>query len=202
MKDADGRHGVPRGTHGTEGMTGLTKMQLDYCNNLIKGDNKVQAARKAYPNSGKGSIKNLAWRNWRNKNCQRYLEDQLMTSDVASKATKELFRLIHATKVVSIDGENEEVPDNMARLKSIEMYLKLVQTIAKDVPADPEGAFEDTFWIDWYKQENGREPSAEELAEFKGRNVEVSSNEVQERLFGSTALPPVKVSFNPKTFVD
>lgn len=192
--------GLVRGTKGTEGMTGLTKAQLDWCNNMIEGDNKHRAAVRAYPNAGGGSVRALASRNWRNKNCQRYLEDQIMTSGVVDKATKELTRLIHATKVVSIDGETEEVPDNMARLKSIEMYLKLVQAIAKDVPADPDGAYEDTFWSDWYKQEHGHDPSTEELSEFRNNNVEVSSNEVQERLFGS--LPAVKVSFNPNTFVD
>jgi len=66
--------GLIRGTKGTVQLTGLTKKQLDWCNNLIKGQNRTEAARNAYPNAKNTNVlASLALQNWRNKNCMKYL---------------------------------------------------------------------------------------------------------------------------------
>ena len=79
--------------------------------------------------------------------------------------------------------------------------VKLQREIAKENPADPDGAYVDTFWQDWYKQENGTEPTPAELKKFKGENIEVEAEEVQQRLFSSEPIKR-KFSVNPKDFTD
>jgi len=193
--------GLVRGTKGTVRLTGLTKKQLDWCNNLIKGQNRTQAARQAYPDSNAKTLKNLALQNWRNKNCQRYLEEQLMNSEIVDRCTKRLFQLIDAEKTVSIDGETMKVPNDRIRFQASMGLVKLQREIAKENPADPEGAYVDTFWLDWYRQEFGTEPTPAELKQFKGDNVTVEAEEVEARLFSSEPIENKKVSFDPATFV-
>jgi len=193
--------GLVRGTKGTVQLTGLTKKQLDWCNNLIKGQNRSEAARNAYPNANASSVGSLAIQNWRNKNCQRYLEQQLMTSEIVDKATKRLFELVDAEKTVIIGDEREKVPENNIRLQASLALVKLQREIAKENPADPDGAYVDTFWQDWYKQEHGTDPTPAELKRFKGENIEVEAEEVQSRLFSSEPLKR-KFSVNPKDFTD
>ncbi len=110
--------GLIRGTKGTVQLTGLTKKQLDWCNNLIKGQNRSEAVRNAYPNANANTVGSLAIQNWRNKNCQKYLEEQLMTAEIVDKATKRLFELVDATKTVIIGDEREKVPENNIRLQA------------------------------------------------------------------------------------
>jgi len=197
--------GLVRGAKGTVQMTGLTKKQLDWCNNLIKGQNRSEAARNAYPNANTGSVGSLAIQNWRNKNCQRYLEEQLMTSEIVDKCTKRLFQLVDSTKIQIIDGDCMEVPNDRIRFQASLALVKLQREIAKENPADPDGAYVDTFWQDWYKQEHGTEPTPAELKQFKGNNIVAESEEVQEqiesRLFSSEPIKR-KFSVNPKDFTD
>jgi len=198
--------GLVRGTKGTVQMTGLTKKQLDWCNNLIKGQNRTEAARNAYPSANGSSVGSLAIQNWRNKNCQRYLEEQLMNSEIVDKATRRLFQLIDATKTVVLDGEREKVPENGVRLKASLALVTLQREIARENPADPDGAYVDTFWQDWYKSEHGTEPTPAELKRFKGDNIEVESEEVQDqlerRMFSSEPVKKGTVSLDPATFTD
>ncbi len=194
--------GLIRGTKGTVQLTGLTKKQLDWCNNLIKGQNRTEAARNAYPNAKNTNVlASLALQNWRNKNCQKYLEEQLMTAEIVDKATRRLFELVDATKTVIIGDEREKVPENNIRLQASLALVKLQREIAKENPADPDGAYVDTFWQDWYKQEHGTDPTPAELKKFKGDNVEVEAEEVQSRLFSSEPIKR-KFSVNPKDFTD
>ncbi len=197
--------GLVRGTKGTVQLTGLTKKQLDWCNNLIEGQNRSEAVRNAYPNAKATTIGGLALQNWRNKNCQRYLEQQLMTSEIVDKATRRLFQLIDAEKTVIIGDEREKVPENNIRLQASLALVKLQREIAKENPADPDGAYVDTFWQDWYKSEHGTDPTPAELKNFKGTHIEVDSEEVQEqieqRLFSSEPTKK-KFSVNPKDFTD
>lgn len=194
--------GLVRGTKGTVQLTGLTKKQLDWCNNLIEGQNRSEAVRNAYPNAKANTIGSLAIQNWRNKNCQRYLEQKLMTSEIVDKATRRLFQLIDSEKTVIIGDEREKVPNDRIRFQASLALVKLQREIAKENPADPDGAYVDTFWQDWYRQENdGIEPTPAELKKFKGDNVEVQAQEVQSRLFSSEPVENKKVSFDPATFV-
>jgi len=193
--------GLIRGTKGTVQLTGLTKKQLDWCNNLIEGQNRSEAVRNAYPNANANTVGSLALQNWRNKNCQRYLEEQLMNSEVVDKATKRLFQLIDAEKTVIIGDEREKVPENNIRLQASLALVKLQREIAKENPADPDGAYVDTFWQDWYKQEHGVDATPEELKKFKGQNITVDAEEVQSRLFSSEPVKK-KFSVNPKDFTD
>jgi len=193
--------GFVRGTKGTVGMTGLTKAQLDYCNNLIGGESKSEAARLAYPKSNAKTVRTTAIRNWRNKNCQRYLEDQVMTNDFVQAAAKRLRKLIDCTKHQIIDGEDTKVADNTTRLAAVKTWVDFARLVAKSAPTDPEGAFEDTFWLDWYKQVKGEEPTPEKLLEFKGQNIEVEAEEVQARLFSSDPIKK-KFSINPKDYIE
>jgi len=194
--------GLIRGTKGTVQLTGLTKKQLDWCNNLIKGQNRTEAARNAYPNAKNTNVlASLALQNWRNKNCQKYLEEQLMTAEIVDKATRRLFELVDATKTVIIGDEREKVPENNIRLQASLALVKLQREIAKENPADPDGAYVDTFWQDWYKQEHGTDPTPAELKKFKGDNIEVEAEEVQSRLFSSEPIKR-KFSVNPKDFTD
>ena len=191
-----------RGTKGTVQLTGLTKKQLDWCNNLIEGQNRSEAVRNAYPNANTNTVGSLALQNWRNKNCQRYLEQQLMTSEIVDKATRRLFQLVDSTKLQSIDGDSMEVPNDAIRLQASTTLIKLQREIAKENPADPDAAYVDTFWQDWYKQEHdGIEPTPAELKRFKGENIEVAAEEVQERLFSSEPVKK-KFSVNPNDFTD
>ncbi len=184
-------------------LTGLTKKQLDWCNNLIAGQNRTEAARNAYPNAKNTNVlASLALQNWRNKNCQRYLEEQLMNSEVVDKATKRLFQLIDAEKTVIIGDEREKVPENGVRLQASLALVKLQREIAAANPADPEGAYVDTFWQDWYKSEHGTDPTPAELKKFKGENITVEAEEVQERLFSSEPVEKKKMSYNPDDFTD
>jgi len=194
--------GLVRGTKGTVELTGLTKKQLDWCNNLIEGQNRSEAVRNAYPNAKATTIGSLAIQNWRNKNCQRYLEQKLMNSEIVDRCTKRLFQLVDSTKLQSVDGENMEVPNDAIRFKASMGLVKLQREIALANPADPDGAYVDTFWQDWYKQEHGTDPTPTELKRFKGDNIEVASEEVQERLFSSKPIKKGTVSFDPATFTD
>jgi len=194
--------GLVRGTKGTVQLTGLTKKQLDWCNNLIEGQNRSEAVRNAYPNAKATTIGSLALQNWRNKNCQRYLEQKLMNSEIVDKATKRLFQLVDSTKLQSIDGDSMEVPNDAIRLQASTTLIKLQREIAKENPADPDGAYVDTFWLDWYKQEHGTDPTPAELKQFKGENIEVEAEEVQQRLFSSEPIKKGTVSFDPKDFTD
>jgi len=194
--------GLVRGTKGTVQLTGLTKKQLDWCNNLIKGQNRSEAARNAYPSANASSVGSLAIQNWRNKNCQRYLEEQLMNSEIVDKATRRLFQLVDAEKTVIIGDEREKVPENNIRLQASTTLIKLQREIAKENPADPEGAYVDTFWQDWYKSENGTDPTPAELKQFKGDNITVEAEEIQQRLFSSEPIKKGTVSFDPATFTD
>ena len=194
--------GLVRGTKGTVQLTGLTKKQLDWCNNLIEGQNRSEAVRNAYPNANTNTVGSLALQNWRNKNCQRYLEQQLMNSEIVDRCTKRLFQLVDATKIVSFGDGMEEVPENNIRLQASLALVKLQREIAKENPADPDGAYVDTFWQDWYKQEHeGIDPTPAELKRFKGENIEVEAEEVQERLFSSEPVKK-KFSINPNDFTD
>ncbi len=190
-----------RGTKGTVQLTGLTKKQLDWCNNLIEGQNRSEAVRNAYPNANTNTVGSLALQNWRNKNCQRYLEQKLMNSEIVDKATRRLFQLVDSTKLQSVDGESMEVPNDAIRLQASTTLIKLQREIAKENPADPYGAYVDTFWQDWYKSEHGTDPTPAELKKFKGENIEVEAEEVQERLFSSEPVKK-KFSINPKDFTD
>jgi hypothetical protein len=201
-KGVEMHSGLIKGTKGTFQLTGLTKAQMDWCNNLIKGNNRTQSARMAYPNSGESSAAHLAMRNWRNKNCQRYLEDQLMNSSMVDMSMRRLKQLVDATKLVPLGEEGPlEVPDNPVRLKAVENVLKLMLQIAKESPTDPEGAYNDTFWEDWYRQEYGSDPSKQELKEFKGKNIEVDATELQERLFSSVPVERC-MSYDPADYID
>jgi len=194
--------GLIRGTKGTVQLTGLTKKQLDWCNNLIKGQNRTEAARNAYPNAKNTNVlASLALQNWRNKNCQRYLEEQLMNSEIVDKATKRLFQLVDAEKTVVFGDEREKVPENNIRLHASLALVKLQREIAKENPADPDGAYVDTFWQDWYKSEYGTDPTPAELKQFKGENITVEAEEIQQRLFSSEPIKR-KFSVNPKDFTD
>jgi len=194
--------GLIRGTKGTVQMTGLTKKQLDWCNNLIKGQNRSESARNAYPAANAASVNSLAIQNWRNKNCQRYLEEQLMNSEIVDKAAHRLFELVDATKPFVFGDDVEQIPENNIRLQASLALVKLQREIAKENPADPEGAYVDTFWQDWYKRENGTDPTPEELSKFKADHITVDATEVQQRLFSSTPVTNRRVSFDPKDFVD
>jgi len=195
--------GLIRGTKGTVQLTGLTKKQLDWCNNLIKGQNRTEAARNAYPNAKNTNVlASLALQNWRNKNCQRYLEEQLMNSEIVDRCTKRLFQLVDSTKFQIIDGDCMEVPNDRIRFQASLALVKLQREIAKENPADPDGAYVDTFWQDWYKQEHGTEPTPAELKQFKGENIEVEAEEVQSRLFSSEPIKKGTVSFDPADFTD
>ena len=193
--------GLVRGTKGTVQLTGLTKKQLDWCNNLIEGQNRSEAVRNAYPNANTNTVGSLALQNWRNKNCQRYLEQQLMTSEIVDRCTKRLFQLVDSTKIQSIDGESSEVPNDAIRLQASLALVKLQREIAKENPADPDGAYVDTFWQDWYKSEHGTDPTPAELKQFKGENITVEAEEIQQRLFSSEPIKR-KVSFDPSDFTD
>lgn len=192
--------GLVRGTKGTVQLTGLTKKQLDWCNNLIEGQNRSEAVRNAYPNAKATTIGSLALQNWRNKNCQRYLEQKLMNSEIVDKATKRLFQLVDSTKLQSIDGDSMEVPNDAIRLQASTTLIKLQREIAKENPADPDGAYVDTFWLDWYKQEHGTDPTPAELKQFKGENIEVEAEEVQQRLFSSEPIKKRNSQLRSKRF--
>ena len=194
--------GLLRGTKGTVEMTGLTEKQLDWCNNVLEGQNRTQAARNAYPDSVKTTVAGLAVRNWRNKNCQRYLEDQILTTSAVNRSVLKVIAMHEATKTVNIEGEATEVPDNPIQLKAALEFIKLQREMSQGSAADPEGAFEDTFWTDWYKQESGVTPTPEQLAAFKSKNITVEAEEVQERLFSSK--PEIKgyVPLDPATYVE
>jgi len=125
-----------------------------------------------------------------------------MNSEVVDKATRRLFQLVDAEKTVVFGDEREKVPENNIRLQASLALVKLQREIAKENPADPDGAYVDTFWQDWYKQENdGIDPTPAELKRFKGGHVEVEATEVQERLFSSQPIKK-KFSINPKDFTD
>ncbi len=192
-----------RGTKGTVQLTGLTKKQLDWCNNLIEGQNRSEAVRNAYPNANTNTVGSLAFQNWRNKNCQKYLEEQLMNSEIVDKATRRLFELVDAEKTVIIGDEREKVPENNIRLQAATTLIKLQREIALANPADPDAAYVDTFWQDWYRQEHeGIDPTPAELKKFKGENIEVEAEEVQTRLFSSEPIEKKKMSYNPNDFTD
>ncbi len=194
--------GLVRGTKGTVQLTGLTKKQLDWCNNLIEGQNRSEAVRNAYPNANTSTVGSLAFQNWRNKNCMKYLEEQLMNSEIVDRCTKRLFQLVDSTKLQSVDGESMEVPNDAIRLQASTVLIKLQREIAAANPADPDAAYVDTFWQDWYRQENdGIDPTPAELKKFKGENIEVEAEEVQTRLFSSEPVKK-KFSVNPKDFTD
>jgi len=190
-----------RGTKGTVQLTGLTKKQLDWCNNLIEGQNRSEAVRNAYPNANTNTVGSLALQNWRNKNCQRYLEQRLMNSEIVDRCTKRLFQLVDSTKLQSVDGESMEVPNDAIRLQASTVLIKLQREIAAANPADPDAAYVDTFWQDWYKSEHGTDPTPAELKRFKGENIEVDAEEVQEQLFSSEPVKK-KMSYNPNDFTD
>ena len=124
-----------------------------------------------------------------------------MRSEIVDKATNRLFELVDATKPFIFGDDVEQVPENGVRLKASLALVKLQREIAKENPADPEGAYVDTFWQDWYKQEHGTAPTAEELSKFKSNHVTVEATEIQERLFSSTPIKR-KVSFDPADFLD
>ena len=130
------------------------------------------------------------------------LEEQLMNSEIVDKATRRLFELVDAEKTVIIGDEREKVPENNIRLQAATTLIKLQREIAKENPADPDGAYVDTFWQDWYKSEYGADPTPADLKRFKGENIEVEAEEIQERLFSSEPIKKGTVSFDPKDFTD
>ena len=125
-----------------------------------------------------------------------------MNSEIVDKATRRLFELVDATKTVIIGDEREKVPENNIRLQASLALVKLQREIAKENPADPDGAYVDTFWQDWYKSEHGTEPTPAELKRFKGENIEVEAEEIQQRLFSSEPIKKGTVSLDPATFTD
>ena len=129
-----------------------------------------------------------------------------MNSEIVDKATRRLFELVDAEKTVVFGDEREKVPENNIRLQAATTLIKLQREIAKENPADPDGAYVDTFWTDWYKSEHGTDPTPAELKQFKGDNIEVESEEVlheiESRLFSSEPIKKGTVSFDPATFTD
>ena len=113
------------------------------------------------------------------------------------KGIKALKDGLDATKFIKLNKVIMQVPDNMARLKAVEFYIKLVMNLPTGIETQ-ETASDDDYWELWYMEEHGgRRPTASELEEFKEARNDADSEETQTRLFSSKKR---HVSFNPKDF--
>ncbi len=163
----------------------LTPKQRAFANAYIETGSAPEAALNAYNCSSRNSARVMAHRTLNNAKVQAYLSSQVTDKVVVDNAIDTLIRQIHATKFMKVGNKVIQVPDNMARLKAVEFYIKLVMNLPTGIETQ-ETASEDDYWETWYMQEHGgMRPTASELEKFKEARDDVGVEEAQTCLFSS-----------------
>ncbi len=165
----------------------LTPKQRAFANAYIETGSAPEAAMRAYDCSNRNSARVMAHRNLNNAKVQAYLSSQVTDKVVVDKGIKVLQESLDATKFIKLNKVIMQVPDNQARLRAVEFYIKLVMNLPTGIETqETASASDDEYWEDWYMQEHGgRRPTASELEKFKEARDNAELEETQARLFNS-----------------
>ncbi len=175
----------------------LTPKQRAFANHYIETGSAPEAAMRSYNCSNRNSARVMAHRNLNNAKVQAYLSSQVTDKVLVDKSVRALKDGLDATKFIKLNKVIMQVPDNMARLKAVEFYIKLVMNLPTGIETQ-ETASDDDYWEAWYMQEHGgRRPTESELEKFKEARDDADLEETQTRLFSSENH---LVSSNPKDF--
>lgn len=172
----------------------LTPKQRAFANAYIETGSAPEAAMRAYDCSNRNSARVMAHRTLNNAKVQAYLSSQVADKELVDKSVRALKDGLDATKFIKLNKVIMQVPDNMARLKAVEFYIKLVMNLPTGIETASASASDDDYWEVWYMEEhNGRRPTASELEKFKEAMNDADVEETQTRLFSSEKR---HVSFN------
>ena len=163
----------------------LTPKQRAFANAYIETGSAPEAAISAYNCSSRNSARVMAHRTLNNAKVQAYLSSQVADKELVDKGVRALKDGLDATKFIKLNKVIMQVPDNMARLKAVEFYIKLVMNLPTGIETQ-EMASDDDYWETWYMQEhNGRRPTTSELEKFKEARDDADVEEIEARLCSS-----------------
>jgi len=179
----------------------ITKKQRAFADSYLESGNGTQSALSSYDCSPR-SAREIAYQNLRKAKVRAYLQEQLLTKDLMDESIATLRRALTSTKPVSVNGETVEWPDTSNQVKTAEHLLKLAVTLTDVTKATNNMTaedYDDQYYRQWFMDENKREPTKKELADFKESIIDVEAEEA-----GAWVMRSEKTaaSLMPKDFID
>jgi len=180
----------------------LTPKQKKFANAYIETGSATDSALTAYNTSNRHNANTIAYRNLKKAKIRAYLQEQLLTKDLMDESIATLRRALTATKPVSVNGATVEWPDTTNQVKTAEHLLKLAVTLTdatKTTDNISAEEYDEQYYREWFMNENKREPTKKELADFKASIIDVELEEAQVFAMRSEKIA---ASLMPKDHVD
>ena len=174
----------------------LTEKAKKYVDILAEGNvSGPGAIRKVYNVKSSAVAAGMHYQYSRKPNIIAYMRYKMSKKEIVDASDRVVIDGLQATKWDA--SRKIEVPDWNARFKAREHHVAVLkETRLEQDGTTPE---ESTYYRDWFIQENGHEPTAQELKKWRDKVIDVEPTDVQEWAFRSEK---VAVSLMPKDFTD